>query len=164
MVTRYVYNGQKYTSPYALRQAIWKNEGKAYGEPKTQEDFDELGLKVTFEEYDPEQEYYASLTEEQKAAYVLDKAKRKRADAVSKITVEVDGMVFDGNEEAQSRMSRTVATAIALGVDINTEKRTWVLSDNTIARPTVAQLARATKLAGDKMTALWTAPYEEKAE
>lgn len=53
MATRYVYNEQKYTSLYELRQAIWKNEGKAYGEPKTQEEFDKCGLAVTLEEYDP---------------------------------------------------------------------------------------------------------------
>lgn len=162
MTTRYVYNKQKYNSLHTLRQAIWKNEYKCYGEPKTQEDFDSLDLKVTLEEYDPEQEYYNSLTEEQKAEYALNKAKQERASEVSKITVEVDGMTFDGNEEAQSRMSRTVATAIALGVDINTEKRTWVLADNTLAQPTIVQLAEATKLAGDKMTELWVVPYEKE--
>lgn len=53
MKTRYIYNNQKYTSLYALRQAIWEAEHTVYGEPKTQEDFDSLGLKVTLEEYDP---------------------------------------------------------------------------------------------------------------
>lgn len=53
MTTRYVYNKQKYNSLHTLRQAIWKNEYKCYGEPKTQEDFDSLDLKVTLEEYDP---------------------------------------------------------------------------------------------------------------
>lgn len=53
MATRYIYNKQKYTSLYSLRQAIWKAEGMAYGEPETQEEFNSLGLKVTLEEYDP---------------------------------------------------------------------------------------------------------------
>lgn len=53
MTTRYIYNKQKYNSLHTLRQAIWKNEYKCYGEPKTQEDFDSLDLKVTLEEYDP---------------------------------------------------------------------------------------------------------------
>lgn len=57
MTTRYVYNKQKYNSLYTLRQAIWKNEYKCYGEPKTQEDFDSLDLKVTLEEYDPRDEW-----------------------------------------------------------------------------------------------------------
>lgn len=53
MATRYIYNKQKYTSLYSLRQAIWQNEKMAYGDPKTQEEFNNLGLKVTIEEYDP---------------------------------------------------------------------------------------------------------------
>lgn len=57
MTTRYVYNKQKYNSLHTLRQAIWKNEYKCYGEPKTQEDFDSLDLKVTLEEYDPRDEW-----------------------------------------------------------------------------------------------------------
>lgn len=57
MTTRYVYNKQKYNSLHTLRQAIWKNEHKCYGEPKTQEAFDSLDLKVTLEEYDPRDEW-----------------------------------------------------------------------------------------------------------
>lgn len=53
MATRYIYNKQKYTSLYSLRQAIWQAERMAYGEPETQEEFNSLGLKVTLEEYDP---------------------------------------------------------------------------------------------------------------
>lgn len=53
MKTRYIYNNQKYTSLYDLRQAIWEAERMAYGELKTQEEFNNLGLKVTLEEYDP---------------------------------------------------------------------------------------------------------------
>lgn len=99
-------------------------------------------------------------TEEEKAAAELAQAKAERTEAVSRITVEVDGMVFDGDEPAQGRIGRTVAAALALGVDINTEKRTWVLADNTIAQPTIAQLAEALRLAGDKMTELWIVPYQ----
>ena len=108
----------------------------------------------------------ASLTEpeptaEELAAQELAQAKAERADAVSKIIVEVDGMKFDGDEESQSRIGRTIAAAVALGVDLTTEKRTWVLADNTIAEVTIAQLAEALRLAGDAQTALWTVPYEE---
>lgn len=108
----------------------------------------------------------ASLTEpeptaEEVAAQELAQAKAERADAVSKIIVEVDGMTFDGDETAQTRMGRTIAAAVALGVDLTTEKRTWVLADNTIAEVTIAQLAEALRLAGDAQTALWTVPYTE---
>lgn len=90
----------------------------------------------------------------------LDKAKTERAEAVEKITVEVDGMVFDGDETAQGRMGRTIAAAVALGVDIETYTQVWVLADNTVATPTIKQLAQALKLAGEAQTALWTKPYE----
>ena len=80
-------------------------------------------------------------TPEEIKAQELAEAKAERAEAVSKIIVDVDGMKFDGDETAQTRMGRTISAAIALGVDLNTEKRTWVLADNTVAEPTIAQLA-----------------------
>lgn len=92
---------------------------------------------------------------------LLEQAKVERAEAVSKIIVEVDGMKFDGDETAQTRMGRTIAAAVALGVDINTYTQTWVLADNTVATPTIKQLAQALKLAGEEQTKLWTVPYEE---
>ena len=57
-------------------------------------------------------------------------------------------------------MGRTIAAAIACGVDLDTETRAWVLADNTVTRVTVRQLSRALRLAGDAQTALWTVPYE----
>lgn len=100
-------------------------------------------------------------TEEEKAAAELAQAKAERADAVSRITVEVDGMVFDGDELSQGRMSRTIAAAVALGVDLTTETRVWVLADNSIAQPTISQLAEALRKAGDAQSALWAVPYTE---
>lgn len=102
--------------------------------------------------------------QEQIEAEVLAEAKAERADAVSKIIVEVDGMEFDGDETAQGRMGRTIAAAVALGVDLATEKRTWVLADNSIAQVSIKQLAEALRLAGDAQTALWTVPYTGEAE
>lgn len=101
-------------------------------------------------------------TPEEQAAQELAEAKSERATAVSKLVVTVDSMTFDADEESQSRMSRTIAAAVALGADLATEKRTWVLADNSIAEPTVKQLAEALRLAGDAQTKLWTVPYEEQ--
>lgn len=98
---------------------------------------------------------------EELKAQALTEAKTERAEAVSKIIVEVDGMKFNGDEDAQTRMGRTIAAAIALGVDLNTHTQIWVLADNTIAQPTIKQLAQALKLAGEEQTKLWTVPYDE---
>ena len=55
------------------------------------------------------------------------------------ITVEVDGMTFDGDETAQSRVARAITAADASGW-IRPE---WVLADNTVATVTKAQLQQA---------------------
>lgn len=103
-------------------------------------------------------------TLEELEAQALAEAKNERAEAVSKITVEVDGMTFDGDEKAQTRIGRTVAAAVALGMDLNTEKRTWVLADNSVAQVTINQLVQVLRLAGDKQTELWTVPYTKQEE
>lgn len=123
---------------YAQRQAVRDAINKLKAE---------LGLSATDD----------SLTAEEKAR---NAAKAERAEAVSKLTVTVDGMVFDADETSQNRMSRVVAGAQALGVDLNTTTQIWVLADNTVAMPTVAQLAQALKLAGEAMTSAWTVPYQ----
>lgn len=106
-----------------------------------------------------EQELLPKPTEEEKAKAALSQAKAERAEAVSKLMVTVDGMVFDADETSQNRMSRVVAGAQALGIDQSTTQ-VWVLADNTVATPTVAQLAQALKLAGEAQTVLWTVPYQ----
>ena len=90
------------------------------------------------------------------AEETLAEAKAERANAVAAITVEVDGMVFDGDEKAQERMSRAVTLA-----DSPEETTEWVLHDNTIAIVTAEQLRKACKLAGKAQTALWTKPYTD---
>ena len=89
-------------------------------------------------------------------------AKAERAKAVAAITVEVDGMTFDGDETAQGRMARaiTMFQASSLPEDTTTA---WVLADNTVAQVTVNQLAQALLLAGQKQTELWTVPYVQES-
>lgn len=98
-------------------------------------------------------------TPEELAAQALAEAKATRAAAVAALTVEVDGMVFDGDETAQERMARTVTAATATGASMD-DVTTWVLHDNTVAQVSIRQLATALRLAGEAQTALWTMPYE----
>lgn len=100
-------------------------------------------------------------TAEELAAETLAQAKAERTDAVSKITVTIDGMVFDGDEIAQERMARTITAAVATGAPM-TATTTWVLADNTIAQVSITQLAQALRAAGEQQTALWTIPYQEE--
>ena len=87
-------------------------------------------------------------------AEALTQAKAERAAAVAALTVEVDGMVFDGDEKAQERMSRAVNMADSLD-----EETEWVLADNTVAVVTADQLRRACRAAGKAQTTLWVKPY-----
>ena len=69
-------------------------------------------------------------------AEVLTAAKVKRAEAVAALTVEVDSMVFDGDEKAQERMSRTITAATATGADL----ATFSSSLRTMARRTLSSM------------------------
>lgn len=96
---------------------------------------------------------------EELAIQSLNDAKTERKNAVDEITVEVDGMVFDGDEISQQRMARAVVMFNSNNLTDDT-KTVWVLADNTIAEVTVEQLSKALLLAGQKQTELWTKPYE----
>ncbi len=84
---------------------------------------------------------------------LLEIAKTKRTEAVSKITVEVDGMVFDGDETSQARMS------VASSTMTDDETNVWVLADNTVVQVTKAQLLQACRLARIAQSELWIKPY-----
>jgi len=85
-------------------------------------------------------------------AQAYAQAKQDKVLAVSQITVTTtSGNVFDGDEVAQSRMSRAV-TASDTG-DITQ----WILADNTQATVTREELKEALLLAGRAMTVIWVA-------
>ena len=92
----------------------------------------------------------------QEQAERLQQAKEQRAEAVSHITVEVDDLVFDGDEAAQDRMSRVAS--IASDNELDTVLP-WVLADNTVANVTVAQIKEALRKALYAQAALWVVPY-----
>ena len=76
--------------------------------------------------------------------------KSERAAAVSQIIVEVDGLVFDGDELSQTRMARAVAAADSLE-----QRVAWTMADNTVVTVTVLQLKKALVLASTKQTEIW---------
>ena len=112
--------------------------------------------KVTQRELTPEE--IAALpvrTEEELAAEAREAFKQSRAEAVSQIVVEVDGILFDGDEVAQTRMARA---ALVMNDE---ETTTWVQANNIPTEVTKAQLTEAIRLAGAEQTRLWVMPQEE---
>lgn len=93
-------------------------------------------------------------TAEEIAERALVQAKQARAEAVEALTVEVDGMVFDGDETSQARMS------VAASSMTDDEMNVWVLHDNSIVQVTKPQLLLACRLARIAQSAIWTKPYE----
>lgn len=136
---------------YTGKQYYVISEGH-FGIPKEMKEYGDLPEGCSFEQ--------PPMTDEEQAKTDLDAAKATRANKVDALTVTVDGMEFDADETSQNRMTRVVSGAQALGVDLATTTQIWVLADNTVATPTVAQIAQALKLAGEKQTALWTVPYQ----
>ena len=172
MIKKYQYNGETYTSKYMLRKAVWEHDRTAISipNPETAEawaalvksSYDEesekvietpLGIVYT-EETEPE------LTEEEKEAQALAEAKAERAQAVASIKVTVGTKVFDGDEAAQSRMTRALQVAEITGM----KSTAWVLADNTVAEVTVEEMKEALSKAMLAMGELWTVPYENKEE
>ncbi|PCK30466.1 DUF4376 domain-containing protein [Pseudoalteromonas piscicida] len=88
--------------------------------------------------------------EEVLAPYARTLFKMQRAEKVSNITVEVDGMVFDGDETSQARMARAIVLMTR-----SDEKTLWVLADNTQVEVTKVQLKQACMLAAKRQTELW---------
>lgn len=88
---------------------------------------------------------------------ILAEKKRQRQAIVDAITVTVSsGKVFDGNEEAQSRMSRAIMSAETADIP----STTWVLANNVPTVVTLAELKEALVLSMQAMGAVWADPYE----
>lgn len=148
MIKTWTYNGIDYQSEWQVRQEVFKKDHVSFGEAPEEgkvEFWAQYG--VTYSERE--------LTPEELEAQNLAIAKRERAAKVAAITVEVDGMVFDGDEQAQSRMARAITAAETAGL----ESTVWVLADNTVATVTKAQLQQALAKAMIAMSELWTYPY-----
>lgn len=86
--------------------------------------------------------------EQEQAAY--QQWKQERIKAVDAIKVEVDGLIFDGDETSQTRMVRAATIA-----ESPTEQINWILADNSVATVTADQLRRAAREAGRVQETLW---------
>ena len=150
MIKTWTYNGIDYQSEWQVRQEVFKKDRVSFGEAPEEgkvEFWAQYG--VTYSERE--------LTPEEQEAQNLAIAKRERAAKVATIKVEVDGMTFDGDESAQSRMARAITAAETAGL----ESTVWVLADNTVKNVTKAQLQQALSKAMLAMAELWTAPYSK---
>lgn len=90
-----------------------------------------------------------TINQEKLKPILRERFKMERQALVDAITVEVEGMVFQGDEVSQGRMARA---AVALN---DTETVLWVLADNTPVQVTKAQLLEALRLAGAAQAAIW---------
>ena len=88
----------------------------------------------------------AEFTEEEVAAKLAletyNTTKAAKELALSSITVEVNGKVFDGNETARGNMTSAILSSEVIG---KTED-TWKLADNTSAVITITELKEALAL------------------
>lgn len=99
---------------------------------------------------------YTRKSDEQIAEVNMQKARASRQQAVANIIVTtVSGKSFDGNEEAQGRMSRAINALDPL------ETTLWILADNVVdPNVTREELREALRLAGAAQTAIWASPYQ----
>lgn len=141
---QFIFNGKEYSSIYSL---VYENPQFVIPNNCPENLLNDLGITVK-DVPDPE----IKQTPEDN----LRQAKNIRAQEVNEIKVIVDGMEFDGNEQAQIRMSNAIAAA-SIGGDTSVQ---WVLANNTIKTVTIAQLKEAFTLANNRMQELWLAPYE----
>ena len=154
-VKLYIYNGIFYRSVYAVRQAIFESSKVVFGEPQTVKEWAALGVTVEVRD-EPDPAPYEPTPEELEQQQ-LAKAKRDRAEAVRNIKVTVGDKVFDGDESAQSRMTRAIQVAEISGLT----QTDWVLANNEVAVVTLEEMKEALSKAMLEMSKLWTKPYQE---
>lgn len=85
----------------------------------------------------------------------LAHAKIARAEAVRNIIVTTStGKSFDGHEDAQNRISRSIQLMT------DEDELPWVLADSTVALVTKAELAEALRRSGLAMAEIWVSIYK----
>lgn len=137
-------NGWQYIEDFREKE-YWNYGDSFYDEPHIMKELGSLPFGASLTR--PEK------TEEELAKEKMMNAKIERADYVSKLIVEVDGLLFDGDETSQDRMARSI---VALN---DGETVQWVLANNTIVNVSKEQLRQALRLSGEAQTAIWANPY-----
>lgn len=94
--------------------------------------------------------------EEQTEEMRLALAKQIRANEVRNITIDVEGMIFDGDEVSQGRLRNAIEAMKVSGK----EEIEWKLADEKVALVTLEQLESAFVQAVETMNALWVDPYK----
>jgi hypothetical protein len=119
-ITIYTYSGNEYRSVHDVRQAIFENERKAFGDPQTAEEWAALGITVREERYDP-------------PARTLEQAKTEKLRVV--------------NSECDSIMQSVVNTypeseILTFNQQV-TEAEKYLASGDTVDCPLLTRLAEA---------------------
>lgn len=81
----------------------------------------------------------------------IETKKQERIKSVDAITVTVDDLIFDGDEESQARMARTIQAAEYNG---NKEFQ-WIMADNSVRNVTLDQLKEAFGKAVSVQNEMW---------
>jgi hypothetical protein len=89
--------------------------------------------------------------ETQKAAKLAARKafKAQRAAKVLALTVEVEGVVYDADEDSQNRMTRAI-TALT-----GSNAMPWTMADNSVLMVTQTELKKALVAAGTAQSAVW---------
>lgn len=102
----------------------------------------------------PERPEYVIDIQTWKDANNIDREQFKtdRADKISKLTVTVDDMVFDADDQSVIGMGTRIQSMS------DTDAKKWALANNTVAEVTKAQFLEAMRLGSDQITAHWFSP------
>lgn len=87
--------------------------------------------------------------------------KRKRDESIRDIIVNVDGMLFNGDDVSQARLCHTIQAYAQDNIDPNEIKVQWVLASNSVETVSIRQLQDALKLAVEEQSRIWVEARED---
>jgi len=81
--------------------------------------------------------------------YARTMFKKGRTEQMNNLTVEVDGLVFDGDETSQNRFIR------AITILVGDEEMPWTLANNEVVMVNQTTLKKVLVAAGQEQSAIW---------